>query len=329
MTTILIKSFNRSYYLDRCLQSIEMHVKGNYEIVVIDDGTPQKYLKKIQQKYTEIQILYTEKYEEKSTQLSAQKTLTHSIPSKDWYDAVKKSANYVLIIEDDVWFTSTINLDDAQKEMVENEVYLLKLGWNGIENNFAQKKISNLLNVEKFKIFTLNNQLINYLFANKFKTYSILKNTGLIDKNEFLKYYHFISISSGIHKKEYWLETWKDIGDKINEKQQIKNAIAYFKKHRTNNFISKFNQEIIKTTFKSSATNSGHNYGIHLDIHHVNYLLNEAWLNGKFESMQNFPKDFTLNYFELFFDEKIDKNEFRKWVEKFKQQYRNLGAQVD
>ena len=45
---IIIKSFNRPYYLDRCLQSIQTFVQDSkYTIMVLDDGTSQKYLDKI------------------------------------------------------------------------------------------------------------------------------------------------------------------------------------------------------------------------------------------------------------------------------------------
>ena len=47
MVNIFIKSFNRPYYLDRCLQSIENFVEGDFWVKVLDDGTPEKYLKKI------------------------------------------------------------------------------------------------------------------------------------------------------------------------------------------------------------------------------------------------------------------------------------------
>ena len=44
---IIIKSYNRPYYLHRCLQSIKENVLGNYKVIIVDDGTPQKYLDKI------------------------------------------------------------------------------------------------------------------------------------------------------------------------------------------------------------------------------------------------------------------------------------------
>ena len=37
---IIIKSFNRPYYLDRCILSILKNVKGDFKIKIVDDGTP-------------------------------------------------------------------------------------------------------------------------------------------------------------------------------------------------------------------------------------------------------------------------------------------------
>lgn len=329
MVTILIKSFNRPHYLDRCLKSILDHVKGDFEIKIIDDGTPQKYVEKIQEKFPHATFIYTRDHAEKSAQISSHETIRRSIPSKDWYNAVTNSTDYILVIEDDVWFTASIDFNEVINEMKQFEISLVKLGWNGIQNAAEAKSISKILKNEKPKFFTLNKNFMDILFADKFRIYSILKKLNVIDRNEFFKYYHFISITSGIHKKEYWLKTWENLEEKINEKLQIKNAIAYYKTNKTENFIAKFHQEIIKTTFKSSSTNSGHNYGVDLDINYLNSLLNEAWYHDEFDSMQNYPEDFSTEYFEQFFDEKLNKKEFRKWIEKFQEQYRNLGAQVD
>ena len=88
-------------------------------------------------------------------------------------------------------------------------------------------------------------------------------------------------------------------------------------------------KEALKTTFQSSATNSYHKYGDDFDVNYFNHLINQAWLNGSFDEMQNFPRDFSLEYFEKFLNEKIDKTAFRNWVLKFKNQYKNLGCEVE
>ena len=60
-----------------------------------------------------------------------------------------------------------------------------------------------------------------------------------------------------------------------------------------------------------------------------NHLINEAWLAGEFDALENFPKDFSTEYFETFIKEKINIQEFRKWTECFKNQYRNLGCEIE
>lgn len=333
MVTILIKSFNRPHYLDRCLQSICQNVSGEYSIKIVDDGTPGKYLDLIQRKFPQIEILFTESYQEKSQQIENQIVVKRSIPSQDWYKTVQSSTDYILVIEDDVWFTDKVDFDRVVADMQQHLISLLRLGWNGFPAQNQIMKVSDQIIDEQVKVFSLNPYIINLLFANRYKSYSILKKLKIIEPRGFERYYHFISISSGIHRKEYWLKTWENMPNTINEKKQIKNAIAYYKTHRTQNFITRYHKEIIKTTFKSSATNMGHEYGNRLDVNRFNHILNEAWYNGEFDSMENYPKDFSDNYIKQFLDKAKDAHalyeDWINWSEKFKQQYRNLGAQVE
>ena len=58
---ILIKSYYRPHLLDRCLRSIYERVSDakDLEIIILDDGTPQKYLDKIKQKYPEVKFKFS------------------------------------------------------------------------------------------------------------------------------------------------------------------------------------------------------------------------------------------------------------------------------
>ena len=53
---ILIKSYYRPHLLDRCLRSIYENVVDvdQIDITILDDGTPQKYIDKIAQKYPKV-----------------------------------------------------------------------------------------------------------------------------------------------------------------------------------------------------------------------------------------------------------------------------------
>lgn len=339
MVSIIIKSFNRPYYLDRCIFSIYENVRGYFEIKVLDDGTPGKYLAKIQQNYPEIEIIKSKNYQEKisaiQNNISSGKEIDgFQIPTQLWIDNVRKAADYVLVTEDDVWFTQKIDIDDAVNQMRSNNIHLLKLGWLG---NYKDDKFlktqaisANIDRIQPKKIFTSNEFIMDLFMYNKFKFFTILYKFRFFDNDYKRRYWALNSILMGLYHKDYWLHIWKDAQERVDEKQQLRNAATWYHKNKKNkNVIARTSSEFMKTTFKSSATNSYHSYGFDFDVNYFNYLLNEAWLEGKFDSMQNFPDDFSTEYFEQFFDENIDKSEFEKWIEKFKQQYRNLGAETD
>lgn len=339
MIDIFIKSFNRPFYLDRCLKSIENFVSGNYKITILDDGTPQKYLDKIKQKYSEINILKSKNYSDKNQAIidnliSGKEINGFQIPTDLWINAVKNASEYFIMTEEDVWFTNPIDINNLAKKSKQFGISLLKLGWLGNYNDDKYidiKILDNEISTTLPKDLFLSSPIImDWFFYNKFKFFTICYRLGFFDNFTKRKYWTLNSILMGFWQKNYWLSIWKDTQGIVDEKQQLRNAANYYKKHRQNpNFIARLQDEVMKTTFQSSATNSYHKYGINFDVNHFNHLINEAWLNGHFDAMQNFPKDFSIEYFEEFLDEKINITNFHHWVEKFKNQYKNLGCNVE
>ncbi len=339
MITIIIKSFNRPYYLDRCLQSITKFVQGDYNVVILDDGTPEKYLQKIMTLHPFAEILKSDQYNEKVKKIedniiSGQDISGFDIPTKLWYKTVEKAYDYVLVTEDDVWFTKLVHISNLALDMKNNKIELLKLGWFG---NFSDEKNINLssitediLGIVPKKLFLSSQFIMDCFMFNRFKFFTVLYKLGLVDNNTQKKYWVLNSIAMGIYRKNYWLHIWKNSKGKVDEKQQLSNAAAYYHQNKKNpNTLARLKNEVLKTTFQSSATNSYHQYNIHFDVNYFNHLINEAWLSESFDAMENFPKDFSFNYFAKFIDDKINLEEFRNWVFKFKEQYRNLGANVD
>ncbi len=336
---IFIKSFNRPFYLDRCLQSIENFVEGNFWVKVLDDGTPEKYLQKIKEKHPKVEIITSKNYQNKIAAIeenlkSGKEIDGFSIPTDLWYSAAKNASEYFIMTEDDVWFTQKINVNALQETCNQNKISLLKLGWLGNNKDDEFVEISEIteeiLRVEPKNLLLFPEFFNDLFFYNKFKFFTILYKLGIVDNSTKQKYWALNSILMGFWEKEYWLHIWKGAKGKVDEKQQLRNASNFYKKNRNNpNFLAKLNSEVMKTTFQSSATNSYHQYGDDFDVNYFNHLINEAWYNGAFDEMQNFPKDFSLEYFEKFLDSKINKIAFKNWVSKFKSQYRNLGCKVD
>lgn len=338
MTDILIKSFNRPYYLDRCLSSIKTFIDGDFLVKILDDGTPEKYLNKIQEKYPDVVILKSENYNRKIQAITdnlkqgAEINGFH-IPTGLWQEAVKNTSEYFIITEDDVWFTENININELVEKLKKHQVHLLKLGWLGNNDNnsvYLENIDANLVSTQPKDLFLSHPIIMDWFFYNKFKFFSLAYKLGIFDNQTKLKYWTLNSILMGLWKKDYWLSVWKDSKGKVDEKQQLRNASIYYKKHKDNkNFIARLKSEAMRTTFQSSATNSYHKYGFEFDVNLFNHLINEAWYNNNFDIMQNFPKDFSLDYFISFVKDKINIDEYKKWVEQFKNQYKNLGCNVE
>ncbi|MDR2121579.1 MAG: glycosyltransferase [Flavobacteriaceae bacterium] len=339
---ILIKSFNRPFYLDRCISSIYRWVEGKYNIKVLDDGTPGKYLNKIQKKYPEITIVKSENYTEKEKAIEenlheGKEINGFKIPTRLWTQAVREASPYFIITEDDVWFTKKINVDSLEKIMTKENISLLKLGWLGnttLSDGCTHYKINSDITAVHPNLFTAPFFIMNGFFFNKFKFFSLLYKLGLVTNETKSKYWVLNSILMGMYKKEYWLEIWKNANGKVDEKQQLLNASMYYRKHKKNRtLIAQLTTEAMKTTFISSATNSYHSYGYKFDVNRFNHIINEKWNNDEFDPLENFPKDFSERYISSFLDdaknEKATSSEWKKWAEKFKAQYRDQGCEVD
>ena len=339
MTDIFIKSFNRPFYLDRCIASIEKYVSGDFRIKVLDDGTPEQYLDKIRKKHPNVEILLSDNYERKikaikENLLTGKSVNGFEIPTRFWYDNVKKASNYVIVTEDDVWFTQPINVDELSQEAKNLNINLIKLGWLGNQSNrkdlIIESISENLESAKPKNLLFFPKMLMEAFFYNQYKFYTILYKIGKVDNFTQAKYWALNSILMGFYNKEYWLEIWKNMDGKVDEKRQLINASLFYKKNKHNpNFISKLKLEAMKTTFQSSATNSYHEYGFDFDVNRFNHLINEAWLKDEFDAMENFPKDFSIEYFKRFISEKINFTEFQKWADQFRKQYENMGCKTE
>ena len=339
MTDIFIKSFNRPFYLDRCISSINQYVSGDFRIKVLDDGTPEQYLDKIRKKHPNVEILLSDNYEKKTKAIeenliSGKAVNGFEIPTKFWYDNVKNASEYIVVTEDDVWFTNAININELSNQAKTLDINLIKLGWLGNEserNDLIIDSISdNLESAQPKPLPYFPKKLMEAFFYNQYKFFTILYKLGQVDNLTQRKYWALNSILMGFFNKEYWLKIWEGMNGKVDEKRQLINAALFYKKNKNNpNFISKLKLEAMKTTFQSSATNSYHEYGFDFDVNRFNHLINEAWFKDEFDSMENFPKDFSLDYFRIFVGEKINFSDFEKWTNQFKLQYKNLGSNVD
>lgn len=334
---ILVKSFNRPYYLDRCLRSIYEHVVGDFKIKILDDGTPPTYLTHIQQLYPAVQILRSPQYENKVAAINAKLNqgvpyTQKKIPTSFWIKAVAESTDYFLLLEDDIWLTGEVKLAEIELGMRRDHMALLRLSWQG---NQA------LIHGER-KIVDEQTELIipqikwwrKLIFTNQFKSRSIGYRLGLF--RDIMPYqlpmYVLYAVASAFFSKEYWLYLWQGAGDRVMEWHQLRKALTWYHNppHKPNHY-GKVRTEKAETSYLTSSSNGYAD--LECDMMLINHLLNQAWLRGELDSMEGWPKDFSLPYLMNNLSTAPDtaalQDEWQMWINRFKSDYRKVGCIVD
>lgn len=335
---IIIKSFNRPYYLDRCIQSIRKFVvHSDYRIIILDDGTPDKYLKKISEKYSDITILKSHLYDEKVIAIENDvPNINSKVPMDLWIDAAKSASDYFVLLEDDIWLTDCIALNDLVISLRKDNVQMLKLFWLGnaklISDHIVKKE--SFFSIYKPNLYTRNPFLYKLFFvSSRFNIQRIMSFLTIYTKARALNYYSIYSVAGAVFRREYFLSLWKNHTNTINEGLQLINAVRFLNKNKNVTF-GRTNKEVVKTSFLSAATNEHKSYeNVSIDMFVFNKIINEAWYEGELDAMSNFPNDLNPETIQKILRDKnaanANEEEWIKWVERFKGQYTSFGCIID
>jgi glycosyltransferase involved in cell wall biosynthesis len=328
---ILIKSFNRPYYLDRCLQSLFQYVTGYKKIILLEDGTPEIFLNKIQKKYPTIQIEYSKAYSIKSE--AAIKGLASSnkdIPVPLWVKGAKQASDYFVLLEDDMWFTQPVNLESIYNEMQNNQVWMTKLFWLGNPRLIQHKSKISLAYLDVLEPKLASKKpvwyYLNYYRFHRLKWWK--KQMGWYTEEDKLAYYTIYGVAGMVFEKKYFLQLWDANQRRVNENKQLLNAIQTWK---DSNYLGKFAKtktELIQTGFISAATNNDkEHFKNQLIIPTWNLFLNQLWLQDALDVMEHFPKDFSKKYIQKLITE--NGNSFPNWIywhTEFVDMYKKIGC---
>lgn len=328
---VFIKSFNRPYYLERCLRSIYWHVRGNFTITLLDDGTPSKYLNHIQKQFPAITIKRSPNWETKSSAIdkhlsNEQPFNIRTIPVSFWYDAIQTATDTFLLLEEDAWLTQPLDVDTCKQLMDENKIAILKLYWSG--NPKIVEGPKQLLNPDVEQIipqFNVAHQaLAELLMEQPFLRRALIK-LRIIKPDLFLPYYTLYTVSSAIFSKAFWLAVWKDADAGVNEHAQLLSALQWRRQHSTSMFAKSITQKA-NTSYITSSVNPFKT--LPMDLMSLNYYLNEAWLAGKLNPMQHYPLDFSLSYLTPLVPQSMH-DDWRRWIYSFKKQFTDQGCIIE
>ena len=327
---IYIKSFNRAYLLHRTIASIYHYLNGfSGRIVVLDDGTPQKYLDKIVGLFPEVQIIKSPYYEQKSKDISLNKVPEKVIPADFWRDEVLKGSEYFILLEDDMWFIQSINYKDFTKEVYDLKMDMIKFLWlkntKLISDNIIKR--TEYFNIVKPKVLIKNPFLFDAVFrTNKFKLGSLAIKL-FNHKLELLKYYHLYMVAGGVFSKRYYQACWKSNQNNVDEIKQISQLL----KSKIDSNIGNCKIEILRATYKFTSSNiEKEKFGNLLDIYHFNSVLNEAWLNDKSYKISDFKNDISNDWIKnCCVNSEIKFEVWQNWYNDVKKNYELIGCNLD
>ena len=327
---IYIKSFNRAYLLHRTIASI-YHYLNDFEgrIVVLDDGTPEKYLDKISELFPDVQVVKSPYYKQKSKDISLNKVPEKVIPANFWRDEVLKGSEYFILLEDDMWFPQPINYKDFTKDVYELKMDMIKFLWMKNSKLISDKIIhkTEYFNIVQPKVITKNPFLFDAIFrTNKFKLGSLAM-CLFNHKLELLKYYHLYMVAGGVFSKRYYENTWENSQDKVDELANISKVLNKVNDYKFGNT----NNEILKTTIKFTASEiQKEKLGNSLDVFKFNYILNEAWYNNQSVEFLDFTNEISDEWIKNCCTKSDVKFEvWQNWYADIKKNYEFLGCNFD
>ena len=282
---IYIKTFNRPFYLERCIKSVLFNVSNYDEIIILDDGTQAEYKEKIIQLFPQIKWVTNAdgaKYELVRSGNNQKAKELYGDPASFWLKEVMKDPNdYFLLIEDDTWFVNMLDLNHFEDVLIKENSVICKLWWGEYNAEFEDAYIS-----RKYKLW--NDLSIHFI------------NPSIQRVEDVYKIY---IVAMAIFRKDYYENALRKVNHFADETTQITEALAFFNnKHEVS--YCKTNERFV---YQGWATSVRHDDAITVDVGINSFdfvdILNEAWFNNRIDVLANYPLDFDMDYLVNLFKE--------------------------
>jgi hypothetical protein len=119
-------------------------------------------------------------------------------------------------------------------------------------------------------------------------------------------------------------------GPGINEGEQLFNALRWSQFNKNVKFARTKHQKV-NTSYITSALNPFK--AVRFDFTRFHHVMNEAWLQGNLDPLQNFPGDFSISYLSEFLIAENAREcaleKWKQWIAMFKGQYESMGCRID
>lgn len=327
--SILIKSARRPWALDRLLDSLQENLVswGQTHVHVVDDRTEKKFLDKLQGKFPSVEFSSADPgLERKNT-----KELSYV---SAWRAAVSNmQTEYVLVLEDDQWLISTLDLR-AQVEAMSTagaSSIFLSTGVDDFEgcmlaplaDGTTYNYFPNLLHEWLEQGKRVSGAWLAFLTQSSWvgrKLVSIATLLGLSRVRQDMRSLALINPMCGaIYRREEWLLNWAPPMENINESKIVSRIVRRLAKsshpNRTRRFLT-VSTPLIRTTYVSSIS---WRLGLDVDWELFNLIWSNSWAVGQLSKPDGLEDWSPEDLAETLSDHVglAAESAYRAWVQKF------------
>jgi len=290
---VYIKSFNRPFYLDRCIRSIRFNVKGCSRIIVLDDGTLSKYVTRLSSLHPGVEFRSSgaddRKYELLRAERFDQIQSDYPVASDFWSAELRKeTAPYFFLLEDDAWVCRRLDLARIVASLVAHNAVMYKCWWPDEVESLHQVTQS---------LRAPDGQGIDY--------YDFTA-TKIVDL------YVAWVVAFAVFRADYWLNNFAGIKRMADEHTQLCNVQDFISAQPQSRF-AKSPQRIVYQGWAIPGRSTPEYYDKGLRQHLYMDALNEAWFEGRFDVDQGYPFDYSDDYLRSVLASRLPEDVVNVW----------------
>jgi hypothetical protein len=304
---IYVKSSSRAYCLDRCIRSLKANVRGYDKIIILDDGTCDKYLQKIAADHPGVTLSVSPRA------TGRQDSPAELDPARFWTSEIQKDAyDYTFILEEDTWVRSPIIVERTVRNLRLNNTVFLKMFWAGSEKICSEQDIY-------FKVMFDDGDLLEYYRVQLSSIWDV---------------YKIFMVAQSIYRIDYWMNSFAAVPTWNDEVFLLQRAVEFVQRPENQSqritFAKTEHEKIKHSTTSTSRIDSG-GVGIKIKVDNLRYneVLNECWYRGELDSMHNYPADFSDEYLLEFFKKHLQEYEVNAWLNwrrDYSAMYQSMGC---
>ena len=288
---VVVKSFNRAYLLDHVLRSVRQGDEDEeHSVIVADDGTPDIYLEEICRRHNNIRIFRSGREIDPENPANVPFSSQVHRAIRNWKAAVAAvQGESFLLLEDDTWFCSPVDLDGLGEVARSLGVVYLSLteGNEHFESLpvVSRDRYGNGIAIGRPSFLDNSSKLFRFLQISqlgapglRFSVWRLARRTPLHPSTQWLRNYQAYGVTSAVFDKGWWLHLWESHQDEIQEGVQMERALRALWRQKSSS-VGSMTRPVIRTTIRSSSQEVHQHGRPYFRVSLMNKCLNDAWLN--------------------------------------------------